>query len=84
MRNLLVAICNINISVLLIEIFIVNLIYSLLEKFKDNKLALNHVFEILKTLVNLFWKIKGSSSLIITLESSAKRIGEETLFNTRG
>jgi hypothetical protein len=44
-------------------------------------LALNSVFKILKTLVNLSWKIKGLISL--TLVSSAKRIGEEILFNTR-
>jgi hypothetical protein len=46
--------------------------------------ALNHVFKVLKTLVNLSWKIKGSSSLIITQVSSAKRIREEILFNARG
>jgi hypothetical protein len=49
--------------------------YSVLEKFKDNKLLLNHIFRILKTSFNLLRKIKGSDSLTITLVSSAKRIG---------
>jgi hypothetical protein len=54
-----------------------------LEKFKTNKLALNHNFNLLKTSVTLFKKARGSGlDMIMLLVSSAKRIGEEILFNT--
>lgn len=57
---------------------------SVLEKFKNSKLALSHDFSLLRTSVTLFKKTKGSGLDISTLVSSAKRIGEEILFNTRG
>jgi hypothetical protein len=63
--------------------FILNLINSVLEKFKNNKLALNHNFNILRTSVTLCRKTRESGLHMITLVSSAKRIGEEILFNTR-
>jgi hypothetical protein len=47
-------------------------------------LVLNHNFDLLKTLVTLFKNNKGSGFDMITLVSSAKRIGEEILFSTRG
>jgi hypothetical protein len=57
---------------------------SVLEKFKNNKLALNHVFNLFRTSVKVLKKTKGSGLHIITLVSSAKRIGEEILFNAGG
>jgi hypothetical protein len=57
---------------------------SVLEKFKNNKLALNHNFNSLRTSVTLCRKNRGSGLDIITLISSSKRIGEEILFNNRG
>jgi hypothetical protein len=57
---------------------------SVLEKFKNNKLALNHDFTLLRTSLTLFRKTKGSGLDISTLVSSAKIIGKEILFNTRG
>jgi hypothetical protein len=47
-------------------------------------LALNNNFNLLRTSVTIFKNNKGSGFDIITLVSSAKRIGEEILFHTRG
>jgi hypothetical protein len=47
-------------------------------------MVLNHTFNLLRNSVTLFKNNKGSGFDIITLVSSAKRIGEEILFNTRG
>jgi hypothetical protein len=55
-----------------------------LEKFRNSKLVLNHNFNLLRTSVTLFKNNRGSGLDIITLVSSAKRAGEEILFNTRG
>jgi hypothetical protein len=57
---------------------------SVLEKFKNNKLALNHVFNLFRTSVKVSTKTKGSGLHMITLVSSAKRVSEEILFNTGG
>jgi hypothetical protein len=64
--------------------FVLNLTNSVLEKFKNNKLALNYNFNLLRTSVTLCRKTRGSGLYMITLVSSAKRIGEEILFNVRG
>jgi hypothetical protein len=58
--------------------------YSILERFKDNKLLLNHVFKIVKTSFNLLQNIKESDSFKMILVSSAKRMGAEILFNAKG
>jgi hypothetical protein len=64
--------------------FVLNFINSVLEKFKTSKLVLNYNFNVLRTSVTLFKNNRGSGFDIITLVSSAKRIGEEILFNSRG
>jgi hypothetical protein len=55
-----------------------------LERYRNSKLALDHNFDLLRTSVTLFKNNRGSRFDIITLVSSARRIGEEILFNTRG
>jgi hypothetical protein len=57
---------------------------SVLEKFRNSKLVLSYNFNLLRTSFKQFKNIKGSGLDIITLVSSAKGIGEEILFNTRG
>jgi hypothetical protein len=64
--------------------FVLNFINSVLEKFRNSKLVLNHNFNLLRISVTLFKNNRGSGFDIITLVTSAKRIGEEILFNTRG
>jgi hypothetical protein len=59
------------------EFFVLNLIKSVLEKFRNSKL-------VLRTSCTQFKNNRGSGLDIITLVSSAKRIGEEILFNTKG
>jgi hypothetical protein len=54
-----------------------------LAKFVNSKLALNHGVNLLRTSVALFKNNRGSGFDIITMLSSAKRIGKEILFNTR-
>jgi hypothetical protein len=63
--------------------FAVTVIQSVLEKIKHYKLTLNYILIFLKTSFNLPQKIKRCSSLIITLLSSAKKIGIEIWFNTK-
>jgi hypothetical protein len=64
-------------------LFFLNLINPVLEKFRNSKLVLNHNFNLLRTSVTLFKNNRGLGFDIITLVSSAKRIREEILFNTR-
>jgi hypothetical protein len=64
--------------------FVLNFINSVLVKFRNSKLVLNHNFNLLRTSVTLFKNNRGLGFDIITLVSSAKRIGEEILFSTRG
>jgi hypothetical protein len=65
-------------------VFILNLINSVLEKFRNSEMVLNYNFNLLRTSVTLFKYNRGLGFHIITLVSSAKRIREEILFNTRG
>jgi hypothetical protein len=48
-------------------LFAENIIYTVLERFKDNKLLLNYVFNIVKTSFNLLQNIEGSESFMMTL-----------------
>jgi hypothetical protein len=64
--------------------FVLKLTHSALEKFKNNKLAPSHYFNLSRTSVTLCRKTRGSGLHMITLVSSSKRTGEEILFNTRG
>jgi hypothetical protein len=63
--------------------FILNLVYSVLDKFKNDKLLLNHVFYFLRTSSNLSRKTKGSGLLMIMLVSH-KKSREEIVFSARG
>jgi hypothetical protein len=64
--------------------FVLNFINSVLEKFRNHKLILNHNFNLLRISVTLFKNNKGSGFDIITWVSYAKRIGEEIPFSTKG
>jgi hypothetical protein len=64
--------------------FVLNFINSVLQKFRNSKLVLNDNFNLLRTSITLFKNNRGSGFDTITLVSSAKRIGEEILFSTRG
>jgi hypothetical protein len=64
--------------------FVLNFTNLVLEKFRNSKLVLNPNFNILRTSITLLKNNRGSGFDIITLMSSAKRIGEEIVFNTRG
>jgi hypothetical protein len=64
--------------------FVLNLMNSVLEKFRKSKLVLNHNFNLLRTLVTLLKNNIGSGFDVIRLVSSAKKIREEILVNTRG
>jgi hypothetical protein len=58
-------------------LFVLNLTNSVLDEFKNNKLLLNHNFNLLRTSVTLCRKTRGSGLHMITLVSSAKRIGKD-------
>jgi hypothetical protein len=58
--------------------FVLNFISSVLEKFRNSKLVLNHNFNLLRTSVTLFKNNRGSGFDIITLVSSAKEQGKKS------